>query len=78
MEPSDLALLTTHELIDELTRRTTFLGVVIHSEEELKGGGWGPERMFKVRFNSNLSPAEASRLLEAVAEYMNDNCSELE
>src|SRR5436190_1642321 len=35
-----LELYTTRELIEELMRRTTFLGVVVHSEEELRNGAW--------------------------------------
>lgn len=67
MEPSELALYTNQELIEELLRRTTFLGVVVHSSEELKSAEWGNSRMFKVRFNANLNQAEAGRLLDTVA-----------
>lgn len=74
MEACDLAFFPTQELVNELTRRTTFLGVVIHSEEDWKGGLWGDERTFKVQFNSNLDGVEASRLLSRVAEYLNLHC----
>ena len=70
MEPSDLALYTSQELIDELMRRTTFLGVVVHSEQDLKGRDWNGERVFKVNFNANLDAAQAGRLLDVVAEHM--------
>jgi hypothetical protein len=70
MEPSELELVSTSELIDELLRRKTFLGVLVHSEEELKADGWQGTRLFKVRFNDNLSAAEAARLLDVVAEHM--------
>jgi len=73
VQDHDLAFFTTQELIDELMRRTTFLGVVVHSEKEFTGGPWGEERMFKVRFNSNLETAQASRLLDTVAEFMDRN-----
>src|SRR4051794_8628083 len=33
---NDLELFTTKELINELMQRKTFLGIVVHSEEELK------------------------------------------
>ena len=72
MEPSALELFTTRELVDELMRRRTFLGVVIHSEEELKGE-WEGERTFQVHFNDNLSSGQATRLLEAIAEYMEEH-----
>lgn len=69
MEPSTLELYPTSDLVEELMRRKTFLGVVVHSEQELKGE-WQGERTFQVHFNSNLSSGQASRLLESVAEYM--------
>lgn len=33
----DLAFYTNEQLIDELTRRTTFAGIVISSEKDVKG-----------------------------------------
>jgi hypothetical protein len=74
MEPSELSFFTTQELIQELTRRRTFLGVIVHSESELKHESWGDERTFKVNFNGNLDNARASRLLAAVSEYMSLFC----
>jgi hypothetical protein len=71
MDASDLDLFTTSELIAELMRRRTFLGVVVHSQEELKQDEWSGDRTFKVHFNSNLDTARASRLLDVVAEHMN-------
>jgi hypothetical protein len=70
MQPSELELCTTRELIDELMRRQTFLGVVVHSEQELKSPQWTGERIFTVHVNSNLKPEEAGRLLDVVAEHM--------
>jgi hypothetical protein len=70
MQPSELELFTTQELVEELMRRQTFYGVVVHSAENEKRADWGEERMFKVHFNQNLDSARASRLLTAVAEYM--------
>ena len=58
MELSGLEFCTTKELIEELMRRKTFLGVVVHAEEELKAA-WQGERIFKVRFNDNLNAGEA-------------------
>lgn len=66
MGPSDLAFFTTEELVNELMRRTTFLGVVVHSGSDFKNGEWIGEKVFKVRFNSNLSKTETSRLLKNV------------
>jgi hypothetical protein len=69
MQPTALELCTTRELVEELLRRKTFLGVIVHAEEELKTV-WQGERIFKVRFNDNLNAGEARRLLGRVAEYM--------
>jgi len=69
MQPTALELSTIRELVEELMRRKTFLGVIVHSEEEQKGP-WRGERMFKVRFNENLDAGETSRLLERIADHM--------
>jgi hypothetical protein len=73
MQSSDLELYTTKDLVDELMRRKTFLGVVVHSEEELKEKSWTGERVFKVHFNSNLDSEQACRLLDAITDYMDQN-----
>lgn len=70
MRQGELELYTSRELIDELMRRKTFLGVVIHSGDELKARAWTGERVFTVHFNSNLDAAEAGRLLDVVAEQL--------
>jgi len=75
MEPSDLELYTTKELINELLRRPTFLGVLVHSEEEFRNGVWNGERIFQVRFNTNMDSGQALRLLEAVASRMDRDAS---
>lgn len=71
MDPTELGLYTTQQLISELMRRSTFMGVVVHSEDEAKGQAWADERTFKVHFNDNLNSMGASRLLDTVAEHMN-------
>lgn len=73
MKESELAFYTTQELIDELMRRKTFLGVVVRSESEFRNGQWGGERIFKVHFNENLDAPQVCRLLDTVADYMNRN-----
>lgn len=72
MDAGELAFYTTRELIDELIRRKTFLGVVVHAEQEQRGKTWNGEKMFQIHFNSNLQPEEAGRLLDAVAEHLAD------
>jgi hypothetical protein len=69
MDAFPLELYPTTELIQELLRRKTFLGVIVHSEEELKGE-WTGQRTFTVHFNANLDSAQAGRLLDVVAGYM--------
>ena len=76
MQPSELELYSTRELIDEIMRRQTFLGVIVHSEEELRSNTWGDERTFKVHFNANLDTARAGRLMESVASYIDANLCE--
>jgi hypothetical protein len=76
MHPEDLELYPTSDLIAELMRRQSFLGIVIHSEEEQKGQEWKGEKIFKVHFNANLDAGQVSRLLGAVTEHMEqeDGC----
>jgi len=73
MNESDLDFCTTRELIDELMRRKTFMGVVLHADPEWKGGDWGERQTFRVHFNSNLSTPEATRLLDVIARHLECN-----
>jgi hypothetical protein len=66
----ELAFFTAQELIAELMRRKTFYGVVVHAADDHKREAWPDERVFKVHYNHNLDSAQASRLLDTVAEYM--------
>jgi len=70
MQPSDLAFCTTKELVDELMQRKTFLGVVIHAEQELKQPNWTGEKIFQLHVNPNLKTEEAGRLLGVVASHL--------
>jgi hypothetical protein len=70
MQPSDLEFYTTNELVAELMRRKTFLGLVVHSEGDFRETTWKGEKVFKVRVSRNLDLAEAGRLLDIVAERM--------
>jgi hypothetical protein len=72
MNPGDLELFTSQELIDELMRRATFQGVIIHARDGVKSPSWSGERVFRVRYNANLGSARATRLLEVVSRYMAD------
>lgn len=73
---SELAFHTTQELIQELMSRKTFLGVVVHSSDELRGSRWAGDQMFKVHFNSNLEPEQAARLLDVIASHLDNADSE--
>ena len=66
---NDLSFVTSQELVDELMRRKTFLGVVIHAEGDVRGP-WVGERNFRVHFNGAMQPAEAGRLLATLADSL--------
>ncbi len=66
MTQGDLELYGTEELIEELLRRSTFQGVIIHTADEAKQAEWEGERVFRVRLNANLAVEEAGRLLDVI------------
>jgi len=70
MNPRELELFATQDLIDELLRRTTFQGVVVQAVDEAKNRHWDGERLFAVRHNANLDTEEAGRLLDVVSQYI--------
>ncbi len=72
MQESELAFYSNQDLIDELLRRTTFLGVVVHSGEEMRNRLWGEQRVMRVQFNENLTTEQAGRLLDVVAAQLGD------
>ena len=72
MTDRDLELFATEELIDELLRRATFQGVIVHSRDEAKCQDWDGERMFSVRFNGGFEAQEVGRLLEVVSRQLAD------
>jgi hypothetical protein len=73
MEPATLDFFTTNELIQELMRRKTFLGVIVQAEQELKSTDWAGTQVFKVHLNENMDSAQASRLFDAISDYINQN-----
>lgn len=70
MQPSELELYTTQELVHELLRRKTFQGVLVHSEQDCREKEWHGEKIFQVHFNDNLTREQACRLLDAVVSWM--------
>jgi len=69
MNSEDLGLYTSEELVSELLRRQTFMGVLVRGEGDWKGR-WDGVRNFKVSFNDNLDTEEVRRLLGVVAEHL--------
>jgi len=70
MDSDGLELRSTTELVEELLRRTTFQGVIVHSHDEAKSRDWSGERIFRVRHNSNFDTEEVGRLLEVVSQHI--------
>lgn len=70
MNTSDLELFSTAELIDELLRRTTFQGVIVHSLDEAKTRQWEGERTFRIRYNANFDAEEVGRLLDVLSRHI--------
>jgi hypothetical protein len=70
MNSAELEFYSTRELIDELLRRTSFQGVIVHAREGAKSPSWEGERIFSVRHSSNLETEQAGRLLDAVSQYI--------
>jgi hypothetical protein len=70
MQVTGLEFYTAKELVQELMNRQTFLGLVIHSEEELRENDWHGEKVFKIHLNRNLDTEQASRLLNVLADRM--------
>ena len=70
MHDSELAFVSTQELVDELLRRQSFCGVIVQAADDNRETTWPEERIFKVQFNNNLDTEQAGRLLDVVAEYM--------
>jgi len=70
MIPTDLELFSAQELIDELLRRTTFQGVIVHARDGARSPDWSGERIFSVQLNSNLDVLEAGRLLDVIGQHI--------
>ena len=66
----DLELVSTAELIKELLRRKTFMGVLVHADQEVRSDAWDGERVFCIRFSDRLNAGSAARLLEVVSSRM--------
>ena len=67
---NDLEFYTSEELIRELLARTTFVGIVIHSEKEAIGVS--KHKSFQMSCSSNLNPDQAFMILDSCVEYMKE------
>jgi hypothetical protein len=63
----DLELFTTEELINEIIKRKTFQGVIVHAEGDFKNHAWRGAKNFKVHWNNNLERREAGNILERMS-----------
>jgi hypothetical protein len=70
MNASELELFATQDLINELLRRTTFQGVIVHAVDGVKDRHWAGERLFAVNHNANFDTEEAGRLLDVISQYI--------
>jgi hypothetical protein len=63
----DLELYSTEDLIEEIIRRKTFQGVIVHAEGDCKNHAWRGVKDFKVHWNNNLKRHEAGNILERMS-----------
>jgi len=68
MNASELDLLATRDLIDELRGRTPSRGVIVYVADGAKTRHWEGERFFTVCHNANLDTEEAGRLLDVISQ----------
>lgn len=72
MTARELELFATEDLIDEILRRSSFQGVVIHSRDAASNQAEPDERTFCVRFNRNFQTEEVGRLLDVLSRKLAD------
>ncbi|MFO0958880.1 MAG: hypothetical protein U0800_15870 [Isosphaeraceae bacterium] len=70
MHPGELELYPTRDLVEELLRRSTFQGVIVHAIEESREPDWQGERLFTMRHSQCLGTDEAARLLDIVSSFI--------
>lgn len=68
----ELELYATEELLDEVLRRSSFQGVVVHSQDAVGNQSEPEERTFSVRFNHNFETEAVRRLLDIVSRRLAD------
>lgn len=72
MTNRELELHATEDLLDELLRRHSFKGVVIHSHDAVDNHAEPDETTFRVRFNGHFQTEEVGRLLDVVSRRLAD------
>lgn len=60
----ELEFCTTEELVDELTKRTTFAGIVIRSENEARGSEIAIHQNWDITYSNGFSNKQVAELLE--------------
>lgn len=68
----ELEFYATEELLEEVLRRSSFQGVVVHSRDVAGNHDEPEERTFSVRFNHNFETEDVSRLLDVVSRRLAD------
>jgi hypothetical protein len=69
-EINDLEFYSIEELINEIIKRKTFQGIIIHTEGDCKENKWRGIKDFKVHWNNNLQKHEASQILENMSHVL--------
>jgi len=72
MTVRELELYATEDLLEEVLRRSSFRGVVIHSRDAVGNHDEPEERTFSVRFNHNFETEDVRRLLDVVSRRLAD------
>ena len=68
----ELEFYATEELLEEVLRRSSFQGVVVHCRDAAGNHAEPEEQTFSVRFNHNFETEDVSRLLEVVSRRLAD------
>lgn len=73
MTVRELELYATEDLLEEVLRRSSFHGVVVHSRDAAGNHrAESEEHTFSVRFNQNFETEEVRRLLDVVSRRLAD------
>lgn len=65
----DIELFTTDELIEELTRRSSFAGIVIRSTVEPKGGPIVVHQNWDITYSNEFSNSQVADIFEDAVDH---------